>query len=479
MRAIIALVVFLVAASAQADYLEVRRNATLKEAANSGAEVRERFEEGDLLELLDLGVQTNGYYHARSPGGQAGYIYRTLVRRHTGAIPGATPADTGTPDAGSSSDQITVTRPQQASDIPSGAPPSGVYRIHLIDVGTGLAVLIQGHDFTMLYDGGSGDDGRGISASSGNNSRLLAYLYAAIGPSGAAQCAPNGDNFVAPDNGTQLVIDHVFLSHPHLDHGAMLDEVLTCYQVTNIWDSGAVNNRVFYENFLQAVAAETGSTYHTETSPPTNRSITLDSDTSVVIPNGVTWTSFAEGDHQHLGDQAWFDVLFADGDHHSDPNQNSTVIRVQLSDTSLLLTGDAESGARLDPSEAVGHTEADLLDDHRNAIDVDILQVGHHGSMTSSRSAFLEAVSPTWALIGAGSRSYSGVVLPDAVVVTALLDVLGTGGDQRLLSTDVNDRAREAESGTPHVCPVVNKVGTDSTSQPGGCDNFILEVDAR
>jgi competence protein ComEC len=49
-------------------------------------------------------------------------------------------------------------------------------------------------------------------------------------------------------------------------------------------------------------------------------------------------------------------------------------------------------------------------------IDVDILQVAHHGSMTSSHPDFIAAVSPTWALIGAGPYEYGGHRLPDATV---------------------------------------------------------------
>src|SRR4051794_30152645 len=42
--------------------------------------------------------------------------------------------------------QITWKRIEHASDVPSTPPPAGTYRIHLIDVGTGLAILVQGSD---------------------------------------------------------------------------------------------------------------------------------------------------------------------------------------------------------------------------------------------------------------------------------------------------------------------------------------------
>ena len=83
--------------------------------------------------------------------------------------------------------------------------------------------------------------------------------------------------------------------------------------------------------------------------------------------------TFADGQIQNLGPGASFTVLYADGGDHSDFNENSTVVRVGLADSSLLPTRDAESGNRAHPSSAVGHTESHLLDHHRNAIDVDIL----------------------------------------------------------------------------------------------------------
>ena len=41
----------------------------------------------------------------------------------------------------------------------------------------------------------------------------------------------------------RLPIDHVVLSHPHLDHGSALDLVVHCYDVKNVWDSGRDQRR--------------------------------------------------------------------------------------------------------------------------------------------------------------------------------------------------------------------------------------------
>jgi hypothetical protein len=169
---------------------------------------------------------------------------------------------------------IRVIRAATVATIPSGKPAPGTYRVHLIDVGTGLAILVQGADFTLLFDGGSTDDSAGISAS-GNKSRLLAYLAAAVGPASDPACRPEGDSWNATPPMVSPEIDHVFLSHPHQDHSNMLDEVIRCYRVKHVWDSGAKNDTASYASFLTAVAAEPGVTFHTAAAVPPSRQVSV------------------------------------------------------------------------------------------------------------------------------------------------------------------------------------------------------------
>lgn len=77
-------------------------------------------------------------------------------------------------------------------------------------------------------------------------------------------------------------------------------------------------------------------------------------------------------------------------------NRGSLVLRVQCGNTSILMTGDAET-----------ETETVLLEQYGAAhLAADVLHVGHHGSDTSSGEAFLRAVAPRHAVIscGAGNR---------------------------------------------------------------------------
>jgi len=79
------------------------------------------------------------------------------------------------------------------------------------------------------------------------------------------------------------------------------------------------------------------------------------------------------------------------------PNALSCVIRVAGNGRSVLLTGDIER-----------EQEALLVAEHGSSLRSDVLIVPHHGSKTSSSSAFLDAVRPTVAVVQAGYRNRFG-----------------------------------------------------------------------
>lgn len=79
-----------------------------------------------------------------------------------------------------------------------------------------------------------------------------------------------------------------------------------------------------------------------------------------------------------------------------DTNNTSIVIRIVYGDTSFLFTGDAEQ-----------ETEEKILESGQD-IESTVLKVGHHGSSTSTSQAFLDAVSPTYAVISCGKDNSYG-----------------------------------------------------------------------
>jgi hypothetical protein len=81
---------------------------------------------------------------------------------------------------------------------------------------------------------------------------------------------------------------------------------------------------------------------------------------------------------------------------YSDLNANSIVLRLQVSNTSFLLTGDA-----------IATTEQGMINSGLR-LDSLVLKVGHHGSSTSTSQPFLSVVNPTYAVICAGLNNQYG-----------------------------------------------------------------------
>jgi beta-lactamase superfamily II metal-dependent hydrolase len=101
-----------------------------------------------------------------------------------------------------------------------------------------------------------------------------------------------------------------------------------------------------------------------------------------------------------------------------------------------------------------------LLDHESKNLHADILQVGHHGSMTSSRHSFLAAVKPHLALVSSGPKRYGRVTLPDPEVIEELQRDGAT-----ILRTDAHDGD----------CSLIHRIGGDSG--PGGCDSYIITIE--
>ena len=106
---------------------------------------------------------------------------------------------------------------------------------------------------------------------------------------------------------------------------------------------------------------------------------------------------------------------------YSETNNTSLVLRIDYGNTSFLLTGDMENTA-----------ETDLVNSGAS-LKADVLQVGHHGSSTSTGYLFLNAVLPEMGVISCGTGNKYGhpheetlSILRDAKVDVYRTDLLGT-----------------------------------------------------
>ena len=131
---------------------------------------------------------------------------------------------------------------------------------------------------------------------------------------------------------------------------------------------------------------------------------------------------------------------------YSDTNDTSIVLRIDYGATSFLLTGDMEADA-----------ERDLVNSGAN-LKADVLQVGHHGSSTSTSYVFLNAVLPEMGIISCGvNNKYGhpheetlGVFLRDAGRVDVYrTDLLGTVAIQAARRAELHRRHRARTPRTP------------------------------
>lgn len=334
----------------------------------------------------------------------------------------------------------------ELEDSGASLAASSRFKVHVIDVGTGLSVFVEGAGFTLLYDAGSQDD-----LHSGDENRVVAYLKAA-----------------RPD---LQRIDHLILSHPHKDHLQLMGDIFASYQIANVWDSGRVNKTDGYCHFLKAAMAEPNARYHDTIAANSTRSVTFSGSGC----NGTVLVRQADKIDERavpLGTGAQMFFLYRDAANHPDPNENTLVVRLELGDRAILLAGDAEGGERLAPSTPPhpDSIEGQLIACCAAQLKADALVVGHHGSLTSSRKAFLDAVGASVFAISSGPYPYRSVRLPDADIVSEL--------ERRgqVFRTDRQDEFRLGnESGSCEFNP--RKIGSDVDETPGGCDNILIEIE--
>ncbi|MDE3001664.1 MAG: DNA internalization-related competence protein ComEC/Rec2 [Gemmatimonadota bacterium] len=172
-------------------------------------------------------------------------------------------------------------------------------------------------------------------------------------------------------------IDLLVLTHPDADHIGGVPGVLKSFRVERILDPALPVGKSLYEKVI--MAAESRS---------------------------IAWSAARAGqqlefdgvriDVLHPSDSAV--VLESRAGTQAEANRVSVVLGIAWHDVDILLAGDAYT----DVEEALAGRLGDI----------EVLKVGHHGSLTSTSRAFVDATSPEHALVSVGRSNRYGHPAP-------------------------------------------------------------------
>ncbi|MBP1542929.1 MAG: MBL fold metallo-hydrolase [Oscillospiraceae bacterium] len=180
-------------------------------------------------------------------------------------------------------------------------------------------------------------------------------------------------------------LDYVIATHPHSDHIGGMHRILSSFDVGEVIipevDDEQIPTTAFYEKMLDVIEKKNIGAFYA-----------------------------IQGQEFELCKGTVLKILGPLGHGYEDLNDYSVVAKVESGNYSFLFTGDMEK-----------ISEHELLDVW---IDVraDVLKVAHHGSSSSSTTAFLKRVGPQYAVISVGEDNSYGHPADDVLERLKLVD---------------------------------------------------------
>lgn len=230
-------------------------------------------------------------------------------------------------------------------------------------------------------------------------------------------------------------LDLVIGSHPDADHIGQLGDVINSFEVTEVWLSGNESTSNTFQLALEAIYNH-GTNY---IEPRSGEEYDIGPmNLKVLYPLSITGKSNEES----------ISVLFTYGE------------------VTFLFTGDADRNAE----KRMMNSGIEL--------DANILQLGHHGSSTSSDPSFINAVSPEVAIYSAGADNSYGHPHQEVVLLISNADIELYGTDVHgtiIVTTDgFNYSIKTKNNGTvtPKSTSISNSNGgTNSKSNSNSSDS--------
>jgi len=243
---------------------------------------------------------------------------------------------------------------------------------HYINVGQAASVLLEFPCGVVLIDAGAQDDTY--------HKVLMDYLT----------------GFFAKRKDLGNTIALVMVTHPHIDHNEGLRDIAQNFHIEKYIDDGLrVGSGRSNQIWMQDNAKKTGTVYRSYSFEDITKNGNRKGKTDTIIdpvncPNGDPKIILYSGQLEKKPDN-WSPTDF------KNYNNQSLVIKVLFGKASFLFTGDLEKkGIK------------NIVDEYEgtNALDVDVLMVGHHGAANATTDEYLQGVTPKYAVISCGDSDF-------------------------------------------------------------------------
>ena len=328
-------------------------------------------------------------------------------------------------------------------------------RLAALALAAALALGLVGCDTSSIVPGGSGDvmpnpaaSQTGTTPSDGQDAAFqMHFIDVGQALSVLVECDGqfmlyDGGNV---DDGSLVVsylqkqgveqLQYVFCSHAHEDHVGGLAAVMAKFPAGHAYSPVTESSTKCFNDFVK---------------------YTQQQGLQLEVPSvGTVWP---------LGSATV--TLLGPVTQYSETNNTSLVLRIDYGSTSFLLTGDMENTA-----------ETDLVNSGAN-LKADVLQVGHHGSSTSTGYLFLNAVLPEMGVISCGAGNKYGhpheetlSILRDAKVDVYRTDLQGT--------ITIGSDGQNFTVGTEHFVPDSQLNPTDPSSSSTAQQAYIGNVNSK
>lgn len=233
-------------------------------------------------------------------------------------------------------------------------------------------------------------------------------------------------------------VDLIIVSHPHADHIGQLKLILEQFSVEEVWMTGAEADSNLFISTMETLLAD----------------------------ESIAYNEPSIGDEYEIG-PLHIEVLHPEPTELTgDLNEDSLSILATFGEVKFMFTGDA--GVK---------TEGEIMAQHKQ-IGAHFLQLGHHGSNTSSDEAFVDAVNPTYAIYSAGANNSYGHPSPEVVDLFGQKNIPMIGTDTHgtiTVTTDGKEVTISSEKG--ELAEVGVDGGQESAPAVGNNSNEQLCVD--